>query len=132
MGSAEYGEPNPEWDEEIEDATSITVAEVVGQFPSFVYEYDLGDSWQHDIVLLRSVPAPTNSGRTKCLEGGRACPPEDCGGVMGYAELLEALSDPHHPEHDEMRTWAGEDFDPEAFDLAAVNRRLLRLRLHTA
>ncbi len=64
--------------------------------------------------------------KIRCLEGQRSCPPEDCGGPYGYQELLEKLFDPSHPEHEEMREWAG-DFGPENFSLEAVNRRLSRL-----
>ena len=56
-----------------------------------------------------------------CLTGKRACPPEDCGGVWGYASFLEALHDPEHPEHEEMLEWIGGAFDPEVFDLDEVN-----------
>ena len=62
-----------------------------------------------------------------CLDGARACPPEDCGGIGGYARLLEILFDPTHPEFDESRGWVGPDFEPERFDLRAVNDRLMRL-----
>jgi hypothetical protein len=54
-------------------------------------------------------------------------PPEDCGGVWGYASFLEALHDPEHPEHEEMLEWIGGEFDPEAFDLNEVNVELQRL-----
>jgi len=63
-----------------------------------------------------------------CIAGARACPPEDCGGTMGYYELLVALSDPDHEDHDAMLEWVGGKFDPVAFDLAAVDRALKRLR----
>jgi hypothetical protein len=62
-----------------------------------------------------------------CLDGANACPPEDCGGTGGYADLLEALADPSHPEHRQYRQWAGRNFDPAAFDLAAINAALQRL-----
>ena len=64
-----------------------------------------------------------------CLDGANACPPKDCGGTGGYADLLEALANPAHEEHEQYRRWAGEDFNPEAFDLAATNAALHRLRL---
>ena len=54
--------------------------------------------------------------RSSCIDGRRACPPEDCGATWGYRELLEILADPAHPEHDERREWIGRPFDPEAFD----------------
>ena len=52
------------------------------------------------------------------------CPPEDCGGIWGYADFVAAMADPKHPEHDHLKEWNGGDFDPEAFDLAEVNRVL--------
>jgi hypothetical protein len=62
-----------------------------------------------------------------CLEGQGACPPEDCGGSAGYADLLAALADPEHTDHDELVNWLGGPFDPAAFDLAEVNVALQRL-----
>ena len=62
-----------------------------------------------------------------CLAGERACPPDDCGGVWGYADLLEALADPKHPEHEWLTEWAGGPIDPEAFDRDEVNKQLARL-----
>ena len=60
-----------------------------------VYEYDFGDSWDHLITVERILPAdPAVAPRAECLEGARACPPEDCGGVGGYADLLKILRDP--------------------------------------
>ena len=66
-------------------------------------------------------------GIRRCVEGARACPPEDVGGVWGYADFLEAMADPKHPEHRDMKEWIGGKFDPEKFDLKAVNRELRTL-----
>ena len=63
-----------------------------------------------------------------CLAGERACPPEDVGGVWGYEGFLEAIRDPDHPEHEDYLEWIGGEFDPEAFDLGAINAALRRLR----
>ena len=84
------------------------------------YVYDFGDGWQHVISLEKIVHREENIQYPRCLAGKRACPPEDCGGIGGYAQLLEALADPSHEEHEQMRTWAGEEYDPEAFDPAKV------------
>ena len=86
------------------------------------YEYDYGDGWEHDVVLERVVPFDANASYPLVLGGERACPPEDSGGVPGYAYLLEVLAHPEHPEHRELRDWAGRGFDPEAFDLRGINR----------
>ena len=87
------------------------------------YEYDFGDSWSHTLDLEAVLDrAPDDPAR--CLDGAWAGPPEDCGGIGGYAELLRVLADPDDPEYEQMRTWAGEDFDPGRFDVDAVNGAL--------
>jgi hypothetical protein len=60
------------------------------------------------------------------VEGARACPPEDCGGVWGYAEFVEAIRNPEHEQHEELLEWAGGTFDPEAFDPAKATREMRR------
>ncbi len=89
-----------------------------------VYEYDFGDSWEHDIKVEDVLDAEDGKVYPACVAGERACPPEDCGGVWGYEEFLAALADSHHDEHDHLLEWVGGEFDPERLDLAAVNRAL--------
>ena len=90
----------------------------------FSYTYDFGDNWEHRLVLEEIMPADPSRSYPVCLAGQRACPPEDCGGVYGYENVLEALRDPEHEEHQQIRTWIGRPFDPEAFSLPAVNEAL--------
>ena len=92
----------------------------------FDYRYDFGDDWIHQLVLEK-ILAPQPDGGPSCLEGARACPAEDSGGPWGYAEKLAVLADSKHRNHSEVAEWLGEGFDPEAFDLAAINRRLASL-----
>jgi hypothetical protein len=89
----------------------------------FHYEYDFGDGWPHEILIEEIVGADEGTAHPRCLVGKRACPPEDVGGIPGYMDYLEALSDPDHEEHDACLQWRGE-FDSEAFDLEVINRRL--------
>ncbi len=103
----------PGWEALVQNV--FTHADPVG-----IYEYDFGDSWLHLLVLEDIVDGGRTAKRPRCIAGERACPPEDCGGPPGYAELLEALRDPSHEEHEEVRDWVGEGFDPEEFDAAAV------------
>jgi hypothetical protein len=95
------------------------------------YTYDFGDEWDHDIKLEKVLPPDPDLHATAvpvCLAGKGACPPEDCGGPWGYAELKETIADLSDEEHERMLEWLGledpSDFDPAAFDLASVNARL--------
>jgi hypothetical protein len=92
------------------------------------YEYDFGDGWLHSVELVAVHPQASRLAAAVCLDGARACPPEDCGGPPGYEQLLETVANPTAPDHAEMREWLG-DFDPAAFDLPATNRALARLKL---
>lgn len=96
------------------------------------YMYDFGDAWTHQVVLEKVLPADPEDRQPKVLAGEHACPPEDCGGVWGYAELLDILDDPSHPEYDERLAWVGGAWDSEQFDLNGANARLPRLRLPKA
>ncbi|MGC2184259.1 MAG: plasmid pRiA4b ORF-3 family protein, partial [Terriglobales bacterium] len=90
-----------------------------------LYEYDFGDGWQHEL-LLEEVLLGDESFRQICVAGERNCPPEDCGGPPGFAELLTALQDSSHPEHDSLSEWVGENFVPEYFAADEINRKLSR------
>jgi len=106
------------------DESGVSVAEVFSDVERGSYDYDFGDGWEHRLLVeKRDVPLAL-SGAATCIGGKRACPPEDCGGVWGYANLLDVLADPAHAEREETLEWLGEDFDPESFDPEAVNARL--------
>ena len=85
-----------------------------------VYEYDFGDSWTHDITLEAIEPRVKGQRYPQCIAGARACPPEDCGGVPGYASLLQALLDPEHPDYKTLSEWVPEGWGPELFRPADV------------
>jgi hypothetical protein len=87
----------------------------------FVYEYDFGDSWRHKILVEKILPISSDVQVPACVKGKGACPPEDVGGVWGYADFLEAIANPDHPEHADMLEWIGDDFDPTYFNLDEVN-----------
>jgi hypothetical protein len=129
VGRMEYGQPAPEDDFDIDDEDSITLNQVTRREKfKFAYTYDFGDSWDHEILVEKILPADPETRYPVCIKGKRACPPEDCGGVWGYAEFLEAIQDPEHSEHDSMLEWVGDDFDPEYFDLEEVNQALSQIR----
>jgi hypothetical protein len=92
-----------------------------------VYTYDFGDNWQHRITVEKVLAPEPGRAYPVCVDGKRHGPPEDCGGVYGFYSLLETIGDPEHEEHAEMLEWLGEDFDPEAFSVDEVNRRLAHM-----
>ena len=95
---------------------------------TFSFWYDFGDNWWHDIVIEDSVVAEAGVRYARCVDGGSKCPPEDVGGIGGYAEFREVLDDPSHDEHEHYVMWAGlksaADWDPYHFDVAETNRAL--------
>ena len=96
---------------------------------AFGYEYDFGDSWEHEITVDKILPPDAAAATTAfCLDGARACPPEDCGGVWGYADLLKILKNRKHPEHKSMKEWLGRPFDASAFDVGKTNLWLRKLK----
>lgn len=96
-----------------------------------LYEYDFGDGWQLEIIIEDIKAASLSQegiGHVVCLDGQRAGPPEDVGGIGGYEEFVKAIGNSRHPEHSSWLEWIGGSFDPEKFDLEAVNRGLQRIR----
>ena len=106
------------------DESGVSVAEVFSDVERGSYDYDFGDGWEHRLLVEKRDVSLALSGAATCIGGKRACPPEDCGGIWGYANLLDVLADPAHAEREETLEWLGEDFEPEHFDAEAVNARL--------
>lgn len=117
--------------DETQDEAKVRLIDVVHREKDWMlYEYDFGDSWEHEVRVEKILPVgPGSARRAICLAGARACPPEDCGGIPGYDHLLKVMANPKHPEHGETLEWLGERFDPGAFDAARVDATLLKLKL---
>jgi hypothetical protein len=117
-----YGTPDDDFGMEIEDESKYKLSQLLkNEKDTITYEYDFGDSWEHKILLEKVLPFDSKNALPVCIKGKRACPPEDCGGIWGYEDLLEAISNPNHPEHEDMLEWLGGEFDPEEFDLEEIN-----------
>ncbi len=124
-----FGPLDPEdlhWGMEKGDEDKISISQVArtGRKVRFTYEYDFGDSWQHEILLEKILEPEPNVAYPRCIEGERGCPPEDVGGIRGYAEFLAAMSDPKHEDHQDRVEWIGGRFDAEKFSVEKVNREL--------
>ena len=119
-----------EGDPEILEERKFTLQQIAPRkHDTFGYEYDFGDSWEHAITVETILPPGGAAATTAlCLDGARACPPEDCGGIWGYADLLKTLKNRKHPEHGTMKEWIGGSFDAEAVDPGKINLWLLKLK----
>ncbi|HJX53159.1 MAG TPA: plasmid pRiA4b ORF-3 family protein [Polyangia bacterium] len=126
-----YGLPDPEYSDELPemfDERNVALRDVFGA-DTIVYEYDFGDDWKHSVEIESvTMASDPNVQYPVCTGGARACPREDCGGTPGYFRVLEILGDPMHEEYREMKTWVGKKYDPEKFDLVAIDRALRKLR----
>ncbi len=90
------------------------------RFEKCRYTYDYGDNWEHAALLEKTLPVEPGIKYPRCLDGKRACPPEDSGGLWGYYSKLEILQDPKHKEYNDTQEWMGKYFDPETFDPVTV------------
>ena len=124
----EYGIPDDEFGLPVEDEQGVMLAQIAPVVGARLkYRYDFGDGWEHDLRVEKILTPQTGGVYPRCIDGRRASPPEDVGGIAGYASFLEIVADARHPERAEWLEWAGGEFDPEAFDLESVNAALALL-----
>jgi hypothetical protein len=126
-GRERYREPDPDFGADALAEAGVRVDSLLKREKQWItYEYDFGDGWEHKITLERILPDEGNETVPKCIDGRRGRPPEDVGGVYGYARFLQIYNDKRHPEHEEMVEWAGDYFDPEGFDIIEANSILAK------
>jgi hypothetical protein len=127
-----YGPPAPDdmdFGLEMIDETDVPLSTLIpksGRKARWIYEYDFGDGWRHEILFEGFAPVDPKAKYPQCVEGERACPPEDCGGAWGYADYLAAIADPQHERHEELLEWRGA-FDPDAFDAKKATREMRKV-----
>jgi hypothetical protein len=115
--------------ENAEDERKVKLCELAPKVKSkFIYEYDFGDGWEHIIETKKIGPPEEQIKYPICLKGKFACPPEDCGGIWGYYEMLEILGDPKHERYEELLDWIGGPFDSEYFNIERINSALANLQ----
>lgn len=134
IGKYRIGEPDDEFDDygfgndELIDASTLTLDRIITDVKEkFDYEYDFGDGWGHQIVVEKFLPRDSSIHYPICISGKLNCPPEDCGGVGGFYQLLDIIEDKKHPEHKEMLEWIGGNYDAEHFNKDDVNEELTTL-----
>jgi hypothetical protein len=133
IGQKSFMIPDPEegltLDLGVGDERKVRLFTVLGKVGSkAVYTYDYGDNWDHSISVEKILQPEGGRTYPVCVAGKRRCPPEDCGGISGYYNLLETISDPEHEDYEDMVKWIGGDFDPEDFSVNDVNEMLKGLQ----
>lgn len=133
VGGERFGLPE-QWEQDFMDddlpmnSCKVKLSQVIAQdFKKLKYLYDMGDGWDHRVLIEKAVDAESGVKYPRCIDGKRACPPEDCGGPWGYGDFLDAIHDPKHERHTDMVEWIGRAFDSEAFDLDETNEALAKL-----
>jgi hypothetical protein len=126
-----FGLPDPNWPGGPLDARKARLIDVLEDAgtKTLRYLYDFGDSGEHTIKIERLTDPEPNIAYPRLIEAAGRCPPEDGGGPWGYAELIEALNDPDHERHDEIREWVGEDFDPNLLDADVLKAEVTSLAI---
>jgi hypothetical protein len=123
IAGARYSEPD-EFDDIPTKPVTKSLAAAIGDEKSFAYNYDFGDGWRH-IVEVKAILPRDEFNYPLCIGGGKACPPEDCGGLPGFEEFKEQIANTKDPEHRRMLIWVGGYFDPKSFDANRINRDML-------
>lgn len=129
-----YGPPSGDdfgFDDDVLDEADFLLSALIpdpSQKTRWLYEYDFGDGWRHEILFEKCPTVDPKAKYPFCLDGKRACPPEDCGGPWGYGDFLKAIADPKHERHEELLEWLGDDFDPEAFDAETATKEMRRVK----
>jgi hypothetical protein len=128
VGDRRYGNPVNRSGVVVEDDRDVTLAELrlSGQ-DRLAYDYLFEEGWHVDMRVEKTMAAKKGGAYPRCLAGARAGPPEDCGGLEAYRDMLYCLKRPETDIGREWRQWVGPDYDPEKYDLAAMNRALKRL-----
>jgi len=93
----------------------------------FAYVYDMGDSWEHLVLIEKLLAADPAASYPRLIDGAGRCPPEDVGGIPGFYEFLDAITDPHHPDHKDRIDWYGGPFDPHNMDTERIHKHLARI-----
>jgi hypothetical protein len=126
FGDEEFGNPDPELG--FSDERQVTLGELIDLGARFRYTYDFGDDWEHEITVEDLLDTDPDTHYPVLVAAKGACPPEDCGGRWGYANLREILADPDHDEHQQMLEWLGLDnaseFDPAAVTTEGIDYEL--------
>jgi hypothetical protein len=131
IGRKRYGDPemlDDEWsDSKVTSTLDTQLSDLLGgkRPPRKIrYMYDFGDGWEHLIEFEGAAPLESSKKYPCCMDGARACPPEDCGGVWGYAHFLEVMGNPKHEEHEFLSEWIGGEFDPDEFSPAEATKAM--------
>lgn len=131
VGERRYGTPLPDgetWGARVASDSNVKLSSLVEKgIDRFLYIYDFGDDWRHDIVIEGVRPAEPGVDYPVFVAGERRCPPEDCGGPPGYEAFLEAISDPEHPDHADALEWYGDPYDPEDIEQYIIEVQLSRI-----
>ncbi|MFB3814432.1 MAG: plasmid pRiA4b ORF-3 family protein [Terriglobales bacterium] len=132
IGGQRYGVPDPEMDvfgERVMNEKKARLCNVLGTAGAkALYTYDFGDGWEHSVVVEKAMKSEDGTAYPICTGGKRHCPPEDCGGIYGYYDFLDAIADPNHKQHGELLEWIGGRFDPDDFSVEKTNAELANLQ----
>ncbi len=125
-------EQNEEFDDDFGDksidASTVTLDSILADTKEkFIYTYDFGDGWDHKIVVEKFLSHDIQIKYPSCIGGKLSCPPEDCGGIPGFYNLIDIIGNKRHPERKEMLKWLGDKYDADYFDKDEVNKELALL-----
>jgi Plasmid pRiA4b ORF-3-like protein len=109
-------------------AGSVLIGDLTARgITRFSYVYDMGDNWEHTIEIEQRLSINPALAYPRLIDGALRCPPEDCGGIPGFYDFLDAINDPKHPRHDDLVDWYGDMFDANVLDIDGITKKLGRI-----
>lgn len=125
INNQSYGEIDSEFESNMIEAEGVAIGDIIKDSKKFIYIYDFGDGWQHEVEIVNVLDHDARMNYPVCIAGENACPPEDCGGPPGFDRLKKTLDGKDNEAKDEMLSWVGGFYNPKTFDPNFINRHLL-------
>ncbi|WP_404424901.1 plasmid pRiA4b ORF-3 family protein [Nibricoccus sp. IMCC34717] len=124
-----YGNPMRQEAGNIEDDRDITLSDLdfAGR-ERILYVYQFGEGWQVEVRVEGVRPMEKHVHYPTCIGGERAGPPEDCGGLDAFHDMLECIKEPNTDLGREWVEWLGPDYNPELCDVEKINKALKKLK----
>ncbi|HZZ19306.1 MAG TPA: plasmid pRiA4b ORF-3 family protein [Opitutaceae bacterium] len=128
LDDLKFGNPVKRDELNVEDDRDVTLADLnLANRDRMIYEYHIGEGWKVDVRVEKAIPPGKGAVYPLCIAGERAGPPEDCGGLEAFHDMLACLKEPASDLGREWLAWLGPEYEPDSCELGKINKSLRKL-----